>query len=277
MVEPANETRQAKRARERLALARNDGPGRLPDSMAPAAFGRVRALLRKLLGRRGPDSAVATAAAAAAAFDLRAQPLLRKYPVACRRGCSYCCHGQQVPVSAPEALEIAAHIRTRPAERRHLLAERLVATDRRTRGRSRAEIMHEMLPCPFLLEGECGIYPVRPLACRAFVSLDLDPCKRGFSGEEVKIPSPSVFAILQDFAVRATAEAAGKVGLAAGRYELHAAVFIALADDQAEKRWLAGEDLFADAVGHATMGQGIDRTRGVDRRRSVGRGPGVDR
>jgi Fe-S-cluster containining protein len=111
-------------------------------------------------------------------------------PVTCAKGCNYCCH-HLVAVSTHEAL-LLAHIvgllqgedqkrilaafdSTRGLlEREGLLAEmidchanafydfeRVVAVQRR--------YWELKIPCPFLHDGACSIYPFRPLLCRQYL------------------------------------------------------------------------------------------------------------
>lgn len=100
----------------------------------------------------------------------------------CRRGCSACCY-QAVGISDTEARRIAAHI-GRP----------LVAQPHA--GDLRALIVHlgsnverfRGVPCTFLgAEGECTIYPVRPIACRTHHSLAADaaPCDTATGSHDI--------------------------------------------------------------------------------------------
>ncbi|TCK36703.1 putative zinc- or iron-chelating protein [Paraburkholderia sp. BL8N3] len=81
--------------------------------------------------------------------------------VACKRGCSHCCH-IAVAIMPQEAQVIGSRIRRTPRDDVKLRA-------------SFADFdfgYHN--PCTFLKEGECSIYANRPLACRVHYSLDVD-------------------------------------------------------------------------------------------------------
>ena len=57
---------------------------------------------------------------------------VRRLPLACVEGCSYCCRGTPVLVSAPEALALAAHLRlTRTPDELETLRARVDATHAR--------------------------------------------------------------------------------------------------------------------------------------------------
>lgn len=79
----------------------------------------------------------------------------------CRAGCSTCCT-QPIPVTPLEILALRVYARhSLSQESRDALAVRL-----RGHHGGHAEIGRQ---CPFLLAGNCGVYPVRPIACRQFI------------------------------------------------------------------------------------------------------------
>ena len=106
--------------------------------------------------------------------------------VTCRAGCSACCR-QMVVVSPLEAAAIGEYVAARPE-----LAEASVERSRRWRAAVDAELASQLisfealggyveseqgqelelsywrqqLPCPYLADDRCSIYPVRPFACR---------------------------------------------------------------------------------------------------------------
>ncbi|MCK4578488.1 MAG: YkgJ family cysteine cluster protein [Candidatus Marinimicrobia bacterium] len=81
----------------------------------------------------------------------------RGVKVACAKGCYYCCLTHDIPVSALEALGISWYLnRIMDTALREMLLERF----RQQEGYS---------GCPFLADGTCQVYPVRPLACRQFL------------------------------------------------------------------------------------------------------------
>lgn len=78
---------------------------------------------------------------------------------ACKRGCSACCH-ITVNITEVEAQIIEEH-----TGRRY---KRLTTPIRHR------ESAFTGMPCPFLVENACSIYPVRPFACRHHMSFNLD-------------------------------------------------------------------------------------------------------
>jgi Fe-S-cluster containining protein len=91
----------------------------------------------------------------------RAQQGIR---IACSKGCPSCCKRPSVPFTAPELMGISWFA----AEKLAAPARALVKQQLRR---------HETTSlCPFLVNSDCSIYPVRPLACRQFFVAGA-PCK----------------------------------------------------------------------------------------------------
>jgi Fe-S-cluster containining protein len=105
--------------------------------------------------------------------------------------------------------------------------------------------MRHVLACPFLGEGQqCSIYGVRPLACRMHHSLSREAC------EDPNSPVP----VIDDY-VQATVpvmegiyNGTQEAGAESEELEFAPAMVVALEQDDAESRWLAGEEVFTGAV-----------------------------
>jgi hypothetical protein len=167
---------------------------------------------------------------------------------ACSKGCSYCCH-MRVVVTAPEVLRIAAFVgEALSVEVRAALARRVAATDDHARGISDEEWGGARLPCPLLVAGECSVYPVRPLDCRAYNSQSVAACRDAFEAyAEWDVPvdaeHQSSYKSLQAGLLQALAGS----GRPASLLELTAALRMLLEDPHAIVRWCAGENVFAAA------------------------------
>jgi Fe-S-cluster containining protein len=103
--------------------------------------------------------------------EVRENPTAR---VACKKGCSNCCH-QQVKLSQLEADAIGDRISRRPVTLRpgHKM-RRINAYGRDT-------------ACTFLLDGACSIYENRPVMCRNYVNADRDNLLCSFENVELMI------------------------------------------------------------------------------------------
>jgi hypothetical protein len=89
--------------------------------------------------------------------------------IACKAGCGWCCH-QHVAILPAEAVAVALAIDgTALAEKFDREAPAILGATNRARMKARR-------PCPFLVDGSCAVYEVRPNRCRAIHSRDLGFC-----------------------------------------------------------------------------------------------------
>ena len=169
--------------------------------------------------------------------------------VACKAGCYYCCD-VYVSAQAPRIFAIAGWLRANSPDLGAVIA-RLQAADSAARGKDVDERSAAALPCPFLENGSCGIYPVRPAGCRGFFSLSVEACIAGARGETEEIPTPAHIHPLRGAYEQALSAVLYHWRLPTAHYELIHGVLVALGQSDAEERWFNGEDVFADV--------GIDR------------------
>lgn len=160
--------------------------------------------------------------------------------IACRKGCSHCC-SQLVIVTAPEAFAVAGQIAKRP---------KVVAVIKEVAASVGQQTMEERLKamvfCPMLEDAACSIYGGRPLGCRGFVSVDLEACLKMFTrGEHADIPMPNDSVQVLYACRMLLAVALQVMNLREAVYEMNSAVARVLTTENAEARWLVGEDIFA--------------------------------
>jgi Fe-S-cluster containining protein len=166
--------------------------------------------------------------------------------IACRKGCAHCCH-LYVSATAPELLAIAEYVSKWPEERRAGLAERLRNASQLTRGLSPAERVRLNHPCPMLEDGLCGIYPVRPLGCRAYASFDVAACERSTRERdaEAPIPVPRINMRTRRFLSHCLRAALTERGLDGNSYELIDGLSTVLNIPDADARWANGESILS--------------------------------
>jgi len=109
-------------------------------------------------------------------------------PIACTKGCSYCC-GLKVVATEPEFYIIRDYLIDRFPKAK---IDQIVAGLQRFLSQmetcnTRSEKL--AVKCSFLDDGACGIYQVRPFACRAWNSIDVEVCKRYLISTEEEIPA----------------------------------------------------------------------------------------
>ncbi len=166
---------------------------------------------------------------------------LRDIPVACGKGCSHCCV-ISVTVSAPEALYVGKLVAAMGAE----AIARVRAAHEVTGKFELAERERHPHDCPMLRNNSCTIYEDRPKACRQAASTDADICARVHrSLASELIPAPAPYDGSRAAYAMALFAALAQSAFDDGSYDFNAALVRVLDTPDAEKRWLAGEDIFA--------------------------------
>jgi Fe-S-cluster containining protein len=165
---------------------------------------------------------------------------------ACSVGCAFCC-AIPVAVSPPEALYIAAYLQeTLSAEEQVEIRTRLRTRVEERQGWTVDERLARKRLCIFLRDDwQCGIYSIRPLACRGYSSLSRSACEEAFTdrGDRVR-----VHAFVRELAagvIYGLVLASKELGLEWGRHEFEAAVSRAMETPDAARRWARGERVFA--------------------------------
>lgn len=167
------------------------------------------------------------------------------FTLECTRGCSYCCHNM-VTASAPEIFLLARHIAKARPSRRHDALEKLTAAHEAGRDLDPRQRYLAHVGCGLLDEnGLCTAYEARPNACRTMVSASVTACRASFDGEPAQIPVPKPYGALRTAYSYTLLAALRAEGLDDRLYELNQALLVALETANAERRWLAGEDIFA--------------------------------
>ena len=104
-------------------------------------------------------------------------------------------------------------------------------------------------------DGACTVYPARPMACRRAHSTDASICAAVHAEPtlEARIPYAHTLQWNASALVLGWLEGCAHAGRPPHHYELHAALAIALADEDAERRFVAasGPDLEPDPLGTA--------------------------
>lgn len=172
-------------------------------------------------------------------------------PVACHAGCGWCCH-QQVGLTSLEAIRIHAYLDDRPADDGAALRADVTRLAAQSRGMSTSKRAASGLACAFLgVDGNCRIYPVRPLRCRGLYSIDEQFCAashRDPDGMRAKLDQGllrpvflSVPEAMFGSALQGVLAGMRRLKLAPLSLELSAAVAALAADARLAARWLAGQ------------------------------------
>jgi Fe-S-cluster containining protein len=117
----------------------------------------------------------------------------------CTEGCSWCC-SQAVLASTHEVLYMFSWMEKELSpEKLEQIRKKAEKRHRYTSSMKVWEFLHFIHPCPFLENGICMVYPVRPVACRIYLSSDLESCMAQYNS-----PNDSkIMARLYEFPLRA--------------------------------------------------------------------------
>lgn len=249
MTGGADVSRQKRRAEARRLMERGRKSlrqGLTEETDDDTLLGLGLVLHEKLADKGNPARA---SDAAATAEDVLERSLAKLDAVIdCKRGCAHCCRHSVVSATPPEVFRIAAWLRSGQAVPPGLAVEAVLARCQEKRGATIAEMIARRGACPLLLADECGVYLHRPLSCRQLLSRSVEMCIA--SMHEGKDVQPFVPAALdRGVLVRILLLGAMRAhGLPDTSYELAGALAIALTTEDAERRWLAGENVLADAL-----------------------------
>ncbi len=220
--------------------------GLAEDAAPESVLGLASRLSRMLRDTANPSRAAEAAALVHTVFDTSVRKSEHGIKLACGKGCAYCCH-TYVSVLAPEVFRIAAVIRSGAARR--VSRETFAARAAETANKGHDARHGKQLPCALLVENVCSVYQHRPMMCRKAASTAVDDCIATFKGSDKGWTMPRI----NDTASRASLYALS-IALLVNKLpwqtlELSAALQVALAHENAEAAWLAGENIFAGVGG----------------------------
>lgn len=125
--------------------------------------------------------------------------ILEKQPIACAKGCSWCCF-QPVYLTTQEALLLYEYIlKTFDSRKLEIIQAKAEKKLKKTKHLAEEKKQHIIHACPFLEDNSCSVYPVRPMACRIYLSQDVDSCKKKYDNPGNKEIYPALF----DFPLKA--------------------------------------------------------------------------
>ncbi|HTE43037.1 MAG TPA: YkgJ family cysteine cluster protein [Steroidobacteraceae bacterium] len=182
--------------------------------------------------------------------------------LACKAGCSWCCHFS-VDVRPAEVLNMVDYMEQHftPAQQAQVRRETETNAAMLTH-LSELQRMQRNVKCPFLAAGRCSIYSARPQTCRNYHATDVTGC-------ELSYQQPGNLEIDPDFApyvyqaggahVDAFSAAMQGAGYDVQAYELNAAVAAALADPQgARQRFETKQRFFPGIEGREVAAEFIE-------------------
>jgi len=150
--------------------------------------------------------------------------------LACAPGCDHCCRTLRVTVSPIEVFAIIHRLRESHAP------------DPALEARLAGPQTGSLRPCPLLSAGTCLVYSSRPLACRGCVSGDVSLCAA--CDDDRPVPRSTAHQLGAAAIMKGVTDALGALGLAGRPVELREGLALAVREEDAERRWLRGKDVF---------------------------------
>lgn len=160
--------------------------------------------------------------------------------LACRAGCTWCCHFS-VDVRAVEAFGILDFVeRTFTAEEKARVYAEIRTNSAALGNLDEIERMGRNVKCPFLSQGRCTIYAVRPQTCRNYHATSVVGCQQSYE-DPTNLDIDPEFAPLVYQAggahVDAFTSAMREAGYDTNVYEMNCALDAALSEPGARERF----------------------------------------
>jgi Fe-S-cluster containining protein len=165
----------------------------------------------------------------------------------CTKGCCWCCF-LRVKVTPMELVCILDYLRSnQKSGDLSDLRQRVKTADQITRGLDGFQRLSAKELCPLIRGGECLVYPVRPIMCRTYHSLNNVDCKLLLNDgrRSLKIRQDISWIGMGMFA--GLTEGLRAVGLRTQLLELNAGLVVAFDDPASVMKWLAGDPVFSAA------------------------------
>ncbi len=180
---------------------------------------------------------------------MRQATLSATVSVACRAGCSYCCH-YKIEAKPVEVLALKQYVvnHLKPEQIKLIMAQ-AKHNIKEAKGLSHSEQLLINQRCAFLLDNQCSVYPARPSNCRIYHAVEVEPCQQAFE-EPTSNATPSMIGNLKD-AGGGTAEgfeqATRAQGIDTRLYDLSTAFVEAMQNPTVAKRLKSGKKTFVTA------------------------------
>lgn len=118
--------------------------------------------------------------------------------IACKRGCHWCCH-QPVFALDYELELLAAFIEANFSEQeKNEIKQKAREKQTVLANKTGDDLLNSKHPCPLLKDGACSAYLARPMACRIYLSTDVETCLHFYN----KPDDPSRYPALVELPMR---------------------------------------------------------------------------
>ena len=119
--------------------------------------------------------------------------------VDCKKGCEWCCH-QPIYALSYEMQYLNAFVKENFDDKtQEEIKKRAENKNNKLKKLQNSDLLNSKFPCPLLVNGSCAAYQARPMACRIYLSSDVNSCLKFYKppSDEKSIPA------LLDFPLKA--------------------------------------------------------------------------
>lgn len=178
--------------------------------------------------------------------------------LACRAGCTWCCHFS-VDVRAVEVFSILDFVeRSLPTDEKARIYSEVRANSAALKDMDEMERMRHNVKCPFLSAGRCSIYEARPQTCRNYHATDVAGCQQSFEDPDNLEIDPEFAPMVYQAGgahVDAFTRAMRDAGYDTNVYEMNSALDTALSEPDARKRFEQKRQPFKKLAGDVVPGE----------------------
>ncbi len=168
------------------------------------------------------------------------------FKVACDAGCSYCC-SSHITLTPQEAFHIVLYLAANRSEDEfiRITEDCLSAAADCIPGQLNEFVKDYFRPCPFLNDNRCSIYEVRPIACRNWISTDLESCIKSYNtGNKVPVPQNALIMVQKELVFTGQQAYLAGLGIEGGIGSFMPMLSQILIDfEGCYAKWLGGEKL----------------------------------
>lgn len=178
--------------------------------------------------------------------------------LACRAGCTWCCHFS-VDIRAVEAFSILDFVeRSFPEPEKARIYSEIRLNSAASKGLNAMQRMQRNIKCPFLVQGRCSIYAARPQTCRNYHATDVAGCEASYQDPENLDIDPEFAPLVYQAGnahVDAFTRAMREAGYDTNVYEMNCALDAALSEPEARQRFESRRQPFQSLTGDDVPGE----------------------
>ena len=164
----------------------------------------------------------------------------------CYQKCSWCCH-LRVTAYPHEAVAITYYLNTKINHQlKSTIIDRLRSNSEQISEMGRDAHLATNLACAFLIDGECAVYPVRPIMCAKYHSMSESECEYSYNhpeNDEDGKPELGELTLIGDATIAGIEKGLAESKIETQRHELNTLVYKLISDPKAIRRFRKGKSI----------------------------------